>query len=163
MFRLSWNATGAPLPPPNDDFANAARLVDSPVRVGAYGLATYATRQSGEPALTGGAGRTLWYRWTPWESGVTQLSSSGVDGPIVFDNRNATREPGEPAIVGNAGGHSIWFDWTPATDGTATVKTIAGTTFDSTLAVYTGDTLAGLHKLVEDNDSGGNKLSLVQF
>ncbi len=65
-------------------------------------------------------------------------------------------EPGEPGPFSLDNG--IWYSWTPATTGTATISTDdAGgnvTTFDTTLAMYTGSTLAGLSTYASDDDSG---------
>ena len=37
---------------------------------------------------------------------------SGRSVTITASNVNATRETGEPKIYGNAGGKSVWFNWT---------------------------------------------------
>src|SRR5438874_1038943 len=38
-------------------------------------------------------------------------------------NNGASRESGEPLIVGNAGGHSVWWSWTNSFNGQVTVTT----------------------------------------
>ena len=80
---------------------------------------------------------------------------SGASGSATGDTTGATRESGEPTIVGNAGGHSVWFSWTPAASGTATFDT-HGSTFDTTLAVYTGSSLGGLTKVAENDDASSS-------
>ena len=75
-------------------------------------------------------------------------------------------EPGEPGPFSLDNG--IWWDWTPASTGTATISTEDSgsfvTTFDTTLAVYTGSTLPTL-KLVAANDDSGHRTrrSLVRL
>jgi hypothetical protein len=62
----------------------------------------------------------------------------------------ASKEAGEPAHAGNAGGYSIWFQFTPPTNGPVRLTT-RGSDFDTLLAVYTG-TQVGSLSLVASND-----------
>jgi Ca2+-binding RTX toxin-like protein len=81
------------------------------------------------------------------------------NGPINdFDfNVCADREPVEPGA--QTADNSIWWTWTPATTGTATISTEDGggfaTTFDTTLQVYTGNSLGGLTSIAFNDDAGG--------
>ena len=72
-------------------------------------------------------------------------------------------EPGEPGPFSVDNG--IWYSWTPAVTGTATISTEDGganvTGFDTTLAVYTGNTLGSLQVHAFDDDSGTGLRSLV--
>ena len=72
-------------------------------------------------------------------------------------------EPGEPGPFSLDNG--IWYSWTPAVTGTATISTEDNggnvTTFDTTLAVYTGNTLGSLQVHAFDDDSGTGLRSLV--
>lgn len=74
-------------------------------------------------------------------------------------------EPGEPGPFSIDNG--VWWRWTPATTGTATISTEDNgtnvTTFDTTLAVYTGSTIGTLTPLAWDDDSGTGSRSLVTF
>lgn len=63
----------------------------------------------------------------------------------------ATKQPGEPNHAGNAGGHSIWFTWTPEFSQTA-VLTTKRSDFDTTLAVYTGDLVNALTQVASNDD-----------
>ncbi len=89
------------------------------------------------------------------------------DGPINdFDfNVCSDTEPGEPGPFSLDNG--IWWKWTPATTGTATISTEDGggysTTFDTTLAVYTGNSIGSLTTIAADDDSGTGSRSLVTF
>ena len=61
-------------------------------------------------------------------------------------NYTASPEPGEPAHLENNTGSSVWFTWTAPTDGTV-IASLAGSSFNPALAIYTGDTLTGLQRL----------------
>jgi subtilisin family serine protease len=77
-------------------------------------------------------------------------------------NRNATSQSGEPRNPPVAGGQSVWWEWAAGATGPATITT-SGSTFDTTLAVYSGaGTLASLTLLAANDDSGG-QTSAVTF
>jgi outer membrane protein assembly factor BamB/subtilisin family serine protease len=70
----------------------------------------------------------------------------GLTGPsvsVLDANSNATREAGEPAILGNAGGHSLWYYWQAPYTGTAQVSGYSYD-FNPAVAVYTGTALNSL-------------------
>jgi hypothetical protein len=69
-------------------------------------------------------------------------------------NKDATKEADEPNHAGEPGGASIWYRWTAPADGDAVVSTCESS-FDTLLAVYTGDSLASLAHLASNNDSCG--------
>ena len=76
------------------------------------------------------------------------------------NNRFATRESGEPHHYAGSGTHSVWWTWVAPGDGTLTVDT-SGSSFDTVLAIYQGDTLASLTPLAGDDDSGDGAASLA--
>ena len=77
-------------------------------------------------------------------------------------NAGATKEPGEPAHAGNAGGASVWYRWT-APGGRVTVQT-TGSGFDTLLAVYTGAAPGALALVAENDDVDGSvRTSRVTF
>jgi subtilisin family serine protease len=85
-------------------------------------------------------------------------------GPVNVGGWNvcADRQAGEPRWVEN----SVWFRWTPAASGTATITTNPGaghpTTFDTQLSVFTGRRLGALHVVGQDDNSGrGNHSKVV--
>ena len=91
-----------------------------------------------------------------------------LTGSIVTttgDNRSATREFGEPNPARASSGRSVWWTWTASSSGRVTIST-AGSTFDTTLGVYTGTSLTSL-RLVADNDdsdfTAGTLTSHVTF
>jgi hypothetical protein len=71
-------------------------------------------------------------------------------GTWFGSNIGATRESGEPLILGNRGGASVWYTWTAPASGVVTIDT-EGSDFDTMLAVYTGASLPSL-RLVASND-----------
>jgi uncharacterized delta-60 repeat protein/uncharacterized repeat protein (TIGR01451 family) len=73
----------------------------------------------------------------------------------------ATLEAGEPSILGNAGGQSIWYAWTAPADQTITFNTV-GSTFDTLLAAYTGTNVEALVLMqANDNTPGGHQSSIT--
>lgn len=72
---------------------------------------------------------------------------------VSFTN-NATREIGEPSIAGSSVGQSLWWKWVAARSGQAEISTF-GSDFDTTLAVYQGESLSTFDLLSENDDSGG--------
>ena len=76
---------------------------------------------------------------------------TGACGLVQGHNTSATKETGEPAITGNAGGASIWYSWIAPDDGPAVFTTQGSPFLDTMLAVYTGAAVNAL-SLVEEND-----------
>lgn len=71
-------------------------------------------------------------------------------GSVITNNIHATKEPGEPNHAENAGGGSVWFSITPTATTAMRINTV-DTTFDTLLAVYTGNSVNGL-QLIGHND-----------
>jgi uncharacterized repeat protein (TIGR01451 family) len=88
---------------------------------------------------------------------LTDLSVLGLG-----QNLNATVESGEPPHAGKPTGKTKWISWRSLFGGIATVRT-TGSTFDTVLAVYTGDSLETLTPVAADDDSGGFLTSAVEF
>ena len=76
------------------------------------------------------------------------------------NNRYATQEIKEPNHAAE-GGQSLWWTWNCTTDGQVTMDTL-GSSLDTLLAVYLGDTLTNL-TLVEANDDADLLHSRVSF
>ncbi len=92
------------------------------------------------------------------------LTGNGPFNDFDF-NVCADSEVGEPGPFSLD--NSVWWTWTPSSSGTATVSTEDNgtfrTTFDTTLAVYTGNTLGTLAVVASNDDSGTGLRSLVRF
>ncbi len=85
----------------------------------------------------------------------------GTSGSLTVSNTAATKEFNEPFHAGNEGGHSLWWDYTPATDGLLLVST-TGSSFDTLLAVYTGTKVSALTPVASnDDDPNGGSSVLV--
>ncbi len=90
-------------------------------------------------------------------AGRQTLTGSTV---VLDNNAAATKEPGEPNHANNTGGHSLWYSWTAPASGTWVIET-SGSDFDTTLAVYTGSTLAGLSLAGQNDDTGGQSSAVT--
>ncbi len=89
---------------------------------------------------------------------------TGTDGTVAGDNTYATREstdPTPPSAYG-AGGHSVWYAWTPADDGQASFATSGGASNrDTTLAAYTGS--PGALTQIAGNDDTNQYHAAISF
>lgn len=77
---------------------------------------------------------------------------SGNSGTTTTTNTAATKEGGEPNHASNRGGKSIWFQWTAPASGAWTFTT-AGSSFDTTMAIYTGTALSNLTLVAANDDN----------
>ncbi len=86
------------------------------------------------------------------------LVLNGMSATNYATNTFGTSEPGEP----NQGGHSLWWTWTAPTNGIATINT-AGSSFFTTLGVYTGSVVSNLTLVATNNgifqSTGNAKIS----
>lgn len=98
------------------------------------------------------------------DSFATFVALAGRSGSQSDNNSAASKEPGEPDHAGNAAGHSLWYCWTAPTNLPVTFDTV-GSSFDTVLAVYTGDTLDNLTLVASNDDIAGatNRMSRVTF
>jgi len=88
---------------------------------------------------------------------------TGDPGTVNGTNRFATKEPGEPAHAGFAGGHSIWYRWTASATVAVTFET-TGSSFDTVLAVYRGTSVSALTRVAANNNAAvGVHTSRVRF
>ena len=83
-------------------------------------------------------------------SNATRIS--GPSGRATGSNLNATGESGEP---GN-GIKSVWWQWRSPSNGTATIDTV-GSSFDTTLGIYTGTQVDRLTELAENDAALGQQ------
>jgi hypothetical protein len=98
----------------------------------------------------------------PTDSFSAATPISGRQGEAESASAGATKEAGEPAHAGNAGGASVWFRWTPPRDGSFAFET-RGSDFDTLLAVYSGPALGALQAVAADDDSGPGSRSELSF
>lgn len=77
---------------------------------------------------------------------------AGTEGKLTANSLSASREFGEPLHAGNQGGRSIWYTFVPPSNGILTLDT-RGSTFDTVIAVYSGNRLASLESLGSNDDA----------
>lgn len=88
----------------------------------------------------------------------TNATKVPTNGAVYFaNNRFATLEPGEPrhANVSNAVA-SLWWSYSPVSDASVFVDT-TGSTIDTVLAVYTGNSVTNLQVVAATNNIGSRK------
>ncbi|HXT12270.1 MAG TPA: Calx-beta domain-containing protein [Candidatus Angelobacter sp.] len=82
---------------------------------------------------------------------ATVLDPSAMWGSVSNSSTGATSELGEPTHAGFAPTATVWYKWTAPADGEVEVDTI-GTTFDTVLAVYTGNSVGSLAQVAANDD-----------
>ena len=91
------------------------------------------------------------------------LDTAGYDfASASGSSRKATAEFGEPAHSGNNASRSLWWSWTAPHSGSVTIDT-EGSSFDTVLAVYSGDALDSLGEVASNDDFGNANTSSVTF
>jgi hypothetical protein len=81
------------------------------------------------------------------------IALTNAAGTVTCSNVRATKEPGEPNHANNDGGHSVWYAFTTnAVPGTLSLTT-QGSSFDTLLAVYTGDSVTNLTLVAANDDA----------
>jgi Ca2+-binding RTX toxin-like protein len=105
---------------------------------------------------------TVAFAVPPNDDFADSVSISGASGEVTGSSFTATKEAGEPDHAGNAGGHSVWYEWTAAADGNVAFTT-QGSAFDTLLAVYTGNDVGSLTPVVASDDQGESTWSSVSF
>jgi subtilisin family serine protease len=92
---------------------------------------------------------------------ATKIPSGGAI--VRGDNRLASLEFGEPAHAGLVtAAASLWWTWSASVNTSVIIDT-AGSTFDTVVAIYTGDTLINLRPVAATNDLGLKKAGYVIF
>ena len=87
---------------------------------------------------------------------------SGPSGRVTGSNVGATDETGEPGF--GISSSSVWWQWQATSSGGVTIDTI-GSSFDTTLGVYTGTRVDTLTTLGENDDAvefgGASRVTLT--
>ncbi len=148
------------LPPGLSVESDTGFISGTPTRNGVFPMSVSVSNVSG--TVTDAITVTI----EPGAAGSDAFSSSTVlEGAWVrlnATNTDATSEAGEPQHGGKPAGHSVWWSWTAPSTGTAVVST-DGSSFDTTLAVYRGDTLAALSLVAQNDNAKRTNTSLVRF
>ncbi len=130
---------------PLEGAASGTTVPYSEVKFEAAAGTTYQINVEGQ---SGESGQTiLSIRTDPdYDSFSTPRVLTGSSVSIMDANIVATRQAGEPTILGGAGGHSLWYSWTAPFTGTAQVSGYSYD-FSPAVAVYTGSSLGSLQTL----------------
>ena len=80
------------------------------------------------------------------------IELAGNSGVSSVNSLSATKELGEPLHAGNAGGKSVWWTFTPPSDGVLTLTT-TNSTFDTLLAMYVGTRANSLTPVASNDDA----------
>lgn len=88
----------------------------------------------------------------------------GSDVFVEGDNIGATGQLGEPVhhFAASASPESVWYAWTAPETGPVTID-LAGSDFDTVLAVYRGTSVNRLTSVTSNDDSNGTLQSSVTF
>ncbi len=88
---------------------------------------------------------------------------TGVIAGTTGHNTNATLEVGEPQhLPGTTGGRSVWWRWT-APENTTVTWTTEGSSFDTVLSAYTGNSVSNLTRVASDDNSGPGNKAVITF
>lgn len=140
----------------NDSGALTSRL-DLVVQAGA----TYEIAVAGKNGATGFVQLSL--GTVPGNDAfATPVTLTGASVRVPATNANCTREPGEPRILSQAGGHSLWYQWTAPATARYQVA-VYSTDLDPLLAIYTGSSLGALSLVAASDDTNGQTSSLCTF
>jgi outer membrane protein assembly factor BamB len=94
---------------------------------------------------------------------ATRAQLSGANVRVRSSNVGASVEAGEPNHAGVTGGHSLWWSWTAPTSSLVGFDT-TGSSYDTVLAVYTGNAVGSLTPVGSSDDiAAGNTASRVTF
>ena len=85
------------------------------------------------------------------DSFASRTRLEGAEGQVVGSTIGATREASEPDHVQSGGTASVWWSWVAPGNGTGKISTF-GSSFDTVLAVYTGDSVERLVLVAENDD-----------
>lgn len=91
-----------------------------------------------------------------------QVVLSAATGLVRGTNTMATLQPGEPPHVGRTGGRSVWASYISSMPGIVRFRT-SGSSFDTMLAAYVGDSISNLVEVAFDDDRGGFLTSQIMF
>lgn len=106
------------------------------------------------------------------------VTGSAIDGPTNDDfsnriplvganvtttgsNQRSTVQQGEPSLLDQSS-HSVWWTWTAPRSGPVTIS-LAGSSFDTMLGIYTGTAISALAETASNDDSEAANTSKVTF
>ena len=113
----------------------------------------------------------LAFEGTPWLENLVNVepSNDNFANAVVLEGRSgsvrglsigASVEDGEPLAARWDSTASLWWRWTAPSDGMFSFDTV-GATFDTVLGVYTGDSVAALTAVAENDDGEDDSIGSV--
>ncbi len=90
----------------------------------------------------------------PNDSFADRIQLHGEVVNVTGSNHHASREPGEPQSPGYPFESSVWWSWTAPAHGRVNIATL-NSSFDTILAIYTGNQLSSLHAVAMNDDAPG--------
>ena len=87
---------------------------------------------------------------------------SGPDGTVFGNNTDATGQTGEPFVAGSSADTTVWYSWIAPESGLTTFN-LRDAAFDTTLAVFTGNSFGTLGFVASNDDTNGVTQSKVAF
>ena len=93
---------------------------------------------------------------------VNRLQLTGSVDHVIGSNVGATYESGEPFHWQNTGEQSVWWRWQAPASGFVTISTV-GSSFDTLLAAYRGNSLLSLELVANNDDFGSGVTSQISF
>jgi hypothetical protein len=149
-LRFQWRHNGANIP----DETNACFTIPN-VQIPDGGAYTVLVANEQDAVLSDEAMLTLDLPGVPaGDNFADRVLLVRTNGVAAGNNFSATREPGEPQHAGKPGGKSVWYKWRAPATGIARFRTI-GSTFDTLLAIYQGNSFSNLVAIGNDEDRGG--------
>jgi len=110
------------------------------------------------------------YSWTfgfpiPNDDLAGALIIEGAGGEIRGNNTQAIAEEGEPDLTqaNTSLVASLWYRWSPPTNGWYTFDLTRGTGFDTTLGVFRGTDFTSFPEITSNNDYGTRPQSRISF
>lgn len=147
----------------------SATMVDPTNDTDFWTIQEYAALPSGDPTVNNSGRWGVWWGKvvpsTPANDNFANATTlTGIDGTNNGTLYRATKETGEPNHAGITGGRSIWFNWTPSTNGWVSFDTLQSTYEPDTLiGVYTGSAVNSLTTIASNDDYRSGPRSFVYF
>jgi hypothetical protein len=126
----------------------------SRVQFTATGGTTYRIAVDGRSGLTGSVRMQITGSPPTNNDFASAQVLSGVGVSVNASNAGATAEVGEPThgTPTQAAASSVWYAWTAAVTGPVHIDTCIGTSFDTRIGVYTGNTVNSLVAVATNDD-----------
>ena len=157
-FYFQWRRNGVNLPQETNQTLTLSNVQVSDAGDYSVVVFTDAGAASSDAAVVRVTNATLQFT----DAFGSMVNLAGSSGSGTGNNSGATLESGEPQHANKDAGQSVWISWQPSVNGIATIS-LAGSSFDTLLAVYTGNSLSALTPIASDDDSAGYFSSAVRF